>query len=65
MLRTCINNCLLKGSFPDSMKIGDITPIHQKDEPKNRENYGPVSVLPLLLKFFKRLIYDQLNDYLE
>ena len=30
-----------------------------------KENYTPVSVLPLLSKFFEKLIYDQLNRYLE
>ena len=65
MLRDCINDCLLKGSFPDSLKLGNITPVHKKDEPTDKENYRPVSVLPLLSKIFGRLIYDQLNEYLE
>ena len=65
MLRDCINDCLLKGSFPDSLKLANITPVHKKDEPTDKENYRPVSVLPLLSKIFERLIYDQLNEYLD
>ena len=65
MLRSCINDCLLKGSFPDSLKLGNIAPVHKKNEPTDKKNDRPVSVLPLLSKFFKRMIYDQLNDYLE
>ena len=57
--------CLLKGSFPDSLKLANITPVHKKDEPTDKENYRPVSVLPLLSKIFERLIYDQLNEYLD
>ena len=30
MLRDCINDCLLKGSFPDSLKLANITPVHKK-----------------------------------
>ena len=59
MLRDCINDCLLKGSFPDSLKF------HKKDEPTDKENYRPVSVLPLLSQIFEKLIYDQLNEYLD
>ena len=63
ILRECINDFL--GSFPDSLKLGNITPVHKKDEPTDKENYRPVRILPLLLKIFERLIYDQLNEYLE
>ena len=65
MLRHCINGSLSKGSFPDSLKLGNITPVHKKGQPTGKENYRPVSVLPLLSKFFERLIYDQLNEHLE
>ena len=33
MLRDSINDSLLKGSFPDSLKLGNITPFHKEDEP--------------------------------
>ena len=65
MLSDCINDSLLNGSFSDSLKLGNITPVRKKDEPTDKENCRPVSVLPLLSKFFERLIYDQLNEYLE
>ena len=61
MLRDCINDSLLKGSFPDSLKLGNY--IHEKDEPTDKKNYRPV--LPLLSKIFERLIYDQLKEYLK
>ena len=65
MLKDCINDCLLKGSFPDRLNFGNITPVHKKDEPTDKENYRRVIDLPLLSKVFERLIYDQLNKYLE
>ena len=65
MFRDCINNCPLKGSYPDSLKLGNITPVNKKDEPTDKENYRSVSVFLLLSKTFKRLIHDQLNKYLE
>ena len=65
ILTDCINDVIDKGVFPDSLKIANITPAHKKDEPTNKENYRPVSVLPLLSKVFERLLYDQLSEYLE
>ena len=59
-----MHDCPLKGSFPDSLKLANITPVHKKHEPTDKENYRPVSVLPLS-KIFERLIYDQLNEYLD
>ena len=47
------------------MKIANITPVHKKDEPTDKETYRPVSVLPLLSKVFEGLLYDQLSEYLE
>ena len=47
-----------KGVFPDSLKIANITPAH-------KENYRPVSVLPLLSTVFERFVFDELNEYLE
>ena len=47
MLTDCINGALSEGIFPDSLKSADITPVHKKDETTDKENYRPVSVLPL------------------
>ena len=65
MLRDCINDWLLMGLFPDSLKLANITPVHKKDEPTDKENYRLISLLLLLSKIFERLIYDQLNEYLD
>ena len=65
MLTDRIKNSLLKGSFPDGLKLADITPAHKKDERTLKENYRPVSVLLLLSTIFERLIYDQLSEHLE
>ena len=46
ILTDCINDATNKGVFPDSLKIANITPAHKKDDPTDRENYRPVSVLP-------------------
>ena len=39
--------------------------MHKQDETTNKENYRPVSVLPLISKIFERIIYDQLSECLQ
>ena len=65
MLADCINGSLSQGIFPDSLKLVNITPVHKNDETTDKENYRPVSVLPLFSKIFEKIIYDQLSQYLE
>ena len=38
ILTDCINDAINKGVFPDSLKIANITPVHKKDEPTDKEN---------------------------
>ena len=65
MLTDFINDAIVgEGIFPDSLKFCDISPVHKKDETNNKENYKPVSVLPLISKIFQRIIHDQLSEYL-
>ena len=66
MLTNCINDAIVgEDIFPDSLKFGDITPVHKEDETTNKGNYRPISVLPLISKIFERIIHDQLSEYLE
>ena len=43
-----------KGIFPDTLKVGKITPIYKKDNPELLENYRPVSTLPIFGKIFEK-----------
>ena len=57
-----VNYTLKHGKFPNSLKNASITPVHKKGDPKDKVNYRPVSVLPLLPKIFERVIYNQLGE---
>ena len=66
LLTDCTNDARVgKYIFLDSLKFPDITPVHKTDKRTNKEIYGPVSVLALIHKIFRRIIYDQLSEYLK
>ena len=64
ILVDCIIDTNNKGVLPDSLKRENVTLSNKKDEPTDKENYKPVSVLPLLSMVFERLLCDQLSEYL-
>ena len=43
----------------------DLIPIFKKDDPFEKANYRPISLLPSLSEVYKKLIYQQLNAYFE
>ena len=45
-LENCINECIKQNKFPHNMKIADITPIFKKEDPLDKTNYRPISILP-------------------
>ena len=64
-LTNCINNSASERLFPDSLKRANITPVHKKNDPLDKENYRPVSILPLLPKVYGRAIFNQLSEYMK
>ena len=42
------------GTFPDELKIADIVPVFKKEDPNDKTNYRPISLLPLISKIFEK-----------
>ena len=61
----CVNKSFESGEFPDCLKQAKVSPIFKKDDLLHKENYRPVSILPLLSKVYEKLLYYQLSDYVE
>ena len=64
-LTDCINSAILNGKFPSELKMADVIPIFKKDDPFEKANYRPISLLPSLSKVYEKLIYQQLNAFLK
>ena len=47
------------------MKIADVIPIFKKEDPFEKANYRPISLLPSLSQVYEKLIYQQLNAFFE
>ena len=65
-LKNCINDPIEETRiFLSSLNLGNITPIFKKDYSLDKSTYSPVSILPLLSRGYKRIIYNQLPQYFE
>lgn len=51
--------------FPHCLRQANISPSFKKDDSLDKENYRPVSILPLLSSAYKNLHYNQLSDHVE
>ena len=51
-------------NFPQNLKLADITPVYKKNDPLDKTNYRPVSILPVVSKIFERIMQKQINDFI-
>ena len=58
------NHSIENSDFPQSLKLADITPVYKKNDSLDKTNYRPVSILPVVSKFFERIMQKQINDFI-
>ena len=60
--------CILSitsGKFPDSCKLAKLKPIYKKGSLTEASNYRPISLLPLISKVIKKVIYNRTSAFLN
>ena len=65
ILTDITNDSIKNGVFPDELKLAEVIPLFKKDDPFDKSNYRPVSLLSHMSKVFERIIYNQINEYIE
>ena len=53
------------GKFSNCLKLANITPVFKKGPRTLKNNYRPVSILPIFVKIFERLISRQLLEFFD
>ena len=57
------NDTVNTSEFPAAMKLADVIPVFKKNERSIKENYRPVSILPIFSKIFEKVLHDQISAY--
>ena len=60
-----INLSLIQGVVPEDLKSARVVPLFKKNDKTEVGNYRPVSILTILSKVFERVVYDQMESYLN
>ena len=47
------------------MKVADVIPVFKKEDPNNKANYRPISLLPIISKIFDRVRFEQIEKFSE
>ena len=59
-----INTSITQQLFPLAWKSATVVPIPKEGNPKDVNNYRPISILPLPSKIIERLVHTQVMEYL-
>ena len=65
-LKEIINISFATGNYPDKLKIAEIVAVFKnKGDPRQVNNYRPISLLSNINKIFEKLVYSRLYSFLE
>ena len=56
---------LIQGAVPDDLKSVRVVPLFKNNDKTEVANYRPVSILTIISKVFERVVYDQVESYLD
>lgn len=59
------NQSLVEGEFPTELKISVVKPIFKKDDKENMSKYRPVTLVPILSKFFEKIFFTRLTGFIS
>ena len=62
-LSSIINMSIKSGKFPTKLKQSKVTPIYKKGQKSDKNNFRPISVLPLISKIFEKHVKYWLEIY--
>ena len=60
-----MNDCLKNNIFPEILQNAEMTFCFKKGDKGEKEYYRQVSILSNFSKVFEKLIYNQLNEFME
>ena len=64
-LTRVINHSITTSSVPDELKLVEVISAFKKDDSLDYENYRPISLLSHTSNIYEKVLFNQINDYIE
>ena len=64
-LTKIFNLSLNSGYVPKCWKMKRVSPIHKGDSSTDPNNFRPISILPIPMKIFEKLVHDQVSEFIK
>ena len=58
-------DCINSGIFPDCWKFANVQPIYKRSNRQMKNNYRPISLLPICGKILEKIVFDQVYAFLS
>ena len=65
LITKIINLSFESGCLPDDLNLAEVSPIFKKNADLDKGNYRPVSVLFNVSKVFEKIIYNQIDAFMQ
>ena len=59
------NEAICSSKFSATFKFANVTPVFKKDNRNQKDNYSPISILPIISKIIEKLICRQLSSHFD
>ena len=59
------NEAICSSEFRATFKFAKVTPVFKKGNRNQKDNYRPISILPIMSKIFEKLICRQLSNHFD
>ena len=64
-LADLINLSIRTSNLPENLKRAQLAPLHKKNDPMEKSNFQPVSVLTTISKLYEKVLSEQLSLYFD
>lgn len=64
-ITTLVKNTIKTSDFPHRLKDAQVLLLHKKNDPLDKKNYCPVSVLPTISKVYEMVLSVQLTEFVQ
>jgi len=56
---------MLSGKVPKCWKTKRISPLFKEGDPEDCNNYRPISILPVVMKIFEKIVNHQISEFID